>query len=99
MDKRKYNGGKRAGAGRKSKDQAQSLIEALDRIVDGDKAIEVLKELIREGDIRALQLYLNYRYGKPKESVDVTQFVEQPLFEDVPEDYSSSEDTEARQED
>lgn len=99
MDKRKYNGGKRAGAGRKSKDQEQSLIEALDRIVDGDKAIEVLKELISEGDIRALQLYLNYRYGKPKESVDVTQFVEQPLFEDVPEDYSSTEDTEARQED
>jgi hypothetical protein len=75
------------------------LIEALDRIVDGDKAIEVLKQLIGEGDIRALQLYLNYRYGKPKESVDVTQFVEQPLFLDVPEDYSSTEDTEAQQED
>lgn len=99
MDKRKYNGGKRAGAGRKPKDQEQSLKEALDRIVDGDKAIEVLKELISEGDIRALQLYLNYRYGKPKESVDVTQFVEQPLFEDVPEDYSGTEDTEAKQED
>jgi hypothetical protein len=42
---------------------------------------------------------LNYRYGKPKESVDVTQFVEQPLFLDVPEDYSSTEDTEAQQED
>jgi hypothetical protein len=93
------HGGKRIGAGRKPKDQEQSLIEALDRIVDGDKAIEVLKQLIGEGDIRALQLYLNYRYGKPKESVDVTQFVEQPLFEDVPEDYSSSEDTEAKQED
>ena len=93
------HGGKRIGAGRKPKDQEQSLIEALDRIVDGEKAIEVLKELISEGDIRALQLYLNYRYGKPKESVDVTQFVEQPLFEDVPEDYSSTEDTEARQED
>jgi hypothetical protein len=93
------HGGKRIGAGRKPKDQEQSLIEALDRIVDGDKAIEVLKQLIGEGDIRALQLYLNYRYGKPKESVDVTQFVEQPLFLDVPEDYSSTEDTEAQQED
>jgi hypothetical protein len=93
------HGGKRIGAGRKPKDQEQSLIEALDRIVDGDKAIEVLKQLIGEGDIRALQLYLNYRYGKPKESVDVTQFVEQPLFLDEAEDYSSTEDTEAQQED
>jgi hypothetical protein len=25
-----------------------------------------------DGDMRALQLYFNYRYGKPKESIDVT---------------------------
>ena len=53
----------------------------------------------RKGDVNAYRALLDSGYGKPKESVDVTQFVEQPLFEDVPEDYSSSEDTEARQED
>ena len=53
----------------------------------------------RKGDVNAYRALLDSGYGKPKESVDVTQFVEQPLFEDVPEDYSSTEDTEAKQED
>jgi hypothetical protein len=30
-----------------------------------------LGELVTKGDMRALQLYLSYRYGKPKESVDI----------------------------
>ena len=29
------------------------------------------KNLVTKGDIRALQLYLSYRYGKPKESIDL----------------------------
>tara|TARA_R110000803_G_scaffold199513_1_gene263588 strand:- start:11 stop:301 length:291 start_codon:yes stop_codon:yes gene_type:complete len=93
MDKRKNNGGSRQGAGRKPKAQELDLIESLDRLITNDKVIEVLRELVYGGDIRALQLYLNYRYGKPKETVDITQFIEQPLFLDVSEDHSDTEAT------
>tara|TARA_B100000768_G_scaffold115010_1_gene106454 strand:+ start:657 stop:956 length:300 start_codon:yes stop_codon:yes gene_type:complete len=99
MDKRINNGGARKGAGRKPKAQEQDLIESLDNIIDLKQAIEVLKELVYGGDLRAMQLFLNYRFGKPKETVDITQFVEQPLFLDVSEDYSNTEDTEAQQAD
>jgi ribosomal protein S26 len=80
MDKRKNNGGKREGAGRKSKSEEMQLIEMLNKHIDKDKAIKVLKEKIDEGDFKALQMYMNYMYGKPKETKDVTINAEQPLF-------------------
>jgi len=80
MDKRKNNGGKREGAGRKSKSEEMQLIEMLNKHIDKDKAIKVLKEKIDEGDFKALQLYMNYMYGKPKETKDFTINAEQPLF-------------------
>ena len=71
MDNRKNNGGARQGAGRKRKAIEQKLIERLDAIIDKDEAISKLGELVAKGDMRAVQLYLSYRYGKPKESVDI----------------------------
>jgi hypothetical protein len=64
-------GGSRQGAGRKPKAQEQKLIERLDNLIDKDEAIGKLGELVRKGDMRAIQAYLSYRYGKPKESVDI----------------------------
>jgi DUF2075 family protein len=66
------HGGKREGAGRKPKAQEQKLIERLDAIIDKDEAITKLGELVSKGNMRAVQLYFNYRYGKPKESVDIS---------------------------
>lgn len=71
MDGRRNNGGHKT-AGRKPKDVEGKLIERLDAIIDKDEAIEILQNKIHSGDMRALQLYFNYRYGKPKESIDVT---------------------------
>ena len=71
MDKRANNGGARQGAGRKTKQQEHKLIERLDAIIDKDEALSKLGELVSKGDMRAVQLYLSYRYGKPKESVDI----------------------------
>tara|TARA_R110000782_G_scaffold7888_2_gene26220 strand:+ start:1098 stop:1367 length:270 start_codon:yes stop_codon:yes gene_type:complete len=71
MDNRKNNGGARKGAGRKPKADEVKLIERLDAIIDKDEAVGKLGELVTKGDIRALQLYLSYRYGKPKESIDL----------------------------
>jgi hypothetical protein len=81
MDKRKNNGGKREGAGRKSKSEEMQLIEMLNKHIDKNEAIKVLKAKIDEGDFKALQLYMNYMYGKPKETKDVTINTEQPLFD------------------
>jgi len=71
MDNRKNNGGAREGAGRKPKAQEQKLIERLDAIIDSDEALSQLGKLVAKGDLRAIQLYLSYRYGKPKESIDL----------------------------
>ena len=71
MDNRKNNGGARKGAGRPAKADEVKLIERLDSIIDKDEAVGKLGELVTKGDIRALQLYLSYRYGKPKESIDL----------------------------
>ena len=65
------HGGHRNGAGRKPKAQEQKLIERLDNIIDEDEVLQVLKQLIKDGDLRAVQLYLSYRRGKPKDTMDL----------------------------
>ena len=76
-------GGSRQGAGRKPKAQEQKLIERLDAIIDKDEALSKLGELVAKGDMRAVQLYLSYRYGKPKEmqQIDVNTKVNIPVID------------------
>ena len=71
MDKRINNGGARNGAGRKPKVDELKLAEKLDNLIDSDIVVKKLGELVAKGDIRALQLYFNYRYGRPKEKIDI----------------------------
>jgi len=49
----------------------------------------------RKGDARAYSELMNSAYGKAKESVDMRQFIEQPLFLDVQENDSDTEDPKA----
>jgi len=74
MDKRKYNGGhSTAGkAGRKPKADELKIIEKMDLAIDADNVLIKLKELIEKGNLQAIKLYLQYRYGQPKEQIDVT---------------------------
>ena len=81
MDKRKNNKGHVGKAGRKSKADEMHLLERLDNHIDNDEAIKLLKAKMDEGDFKALQLYMNYYYGKPKETKDVNINSEQPLFD------------------
>ena len=82
MDKRKYNKGTKGNkGGRPSKAEEQQLIEMLDKHIDRDDVFQVLKRKIKDGDFKAIQLYFNYLYGKPKETKDVTINTEQPLFD------------------
>ena len=69
-------GGYRQGSGRKSKAHEQKLIEKLDNVIEEVEVLETLKQLIINGDLRAVQLYFNYRYGKPKNSVDLNTSTE-----------------------
>lgn len=80
MDGRKNNGGHKT-AGRKSKAEEMQLIEMLNKHIDKDEAIKKLKAMIDEGDFKAIQLYMNYMYGKPKETKDISITSEQPLFD------------------
>jgi hypothetical protein len=64
------HGGKREGAGRKSKEEEAKLIEKLSPL--DNYAFEALKKGLQQDKNWAVKLYFEYRYGKPKESLDVT---------------------------
>lgn len=71
-DKRKNNGGHstKGFAGRKPKADELKFISKLDNIIDSDDAIKKLKQLIQDDNFNALKLYLEYRFGKPKEVIE-----------------------------
>lgn len=71
MDGRVNNGGHKT-AGRKPKSDELQLVEALDKHIDQEEVYKTLQKLIKDGNIRAIQLYMNYRHGKPKENVTLS---------------------------
>ena len=80
-DGRKNNGGAREGAGRKPKADEQKLVERLSPY--DDEALNVLIEAVRDKEKWAVQMFFNYRYGRPVETQRVFNIEEQPLFPDV----------------
>lgn len=77
------HGGKRKGAGRKPKADELKLIEHLDNIIDSDVALKKLHQLILDDNFNALKLYLEYRFGKPKETIDNTHSFEGVSLKDL----------------
>ena len=71
MDK-KQRGGPRPNSGRPPKIQEVKLIEAMDRICVPEKIWEALLMKWAQGDTNALKLWLSYRFGLPKQQIDVT---------------------------
>ena len=91
-DGRVNNGAKKGenrGAGRKPKADELKLIESLDRYVNPDKAFTMLAKLIDEGDKHALKMWMEYRFGKPKEVV--TQINIDAEIEDIDYEELSTE--------
>lgn len=74
------HGGKRPGAGRKPKAEEVKLVERLSPLEDD--ALAALAEGVKSGDIKWVQLYLNYYLGKPKETKDISINEDVPLFVD-----------------
>lgn len=63
-------GGARPGAGRKPKSEEIELIERLSPM--DAVALKKLKEGVNNGEFAYLKLFMEYRFGKPKETVNVT---------------------------
>ena len=66
----KQHGGIREGAGRPTKASEIKLIEKLDKHIKQDEVIKVMKKMIDQGNFPALKLYMEYRFGKPKEVIE-----------------------------
>jgi hypothetical protein len=71
MDKKK-RGGPRPNSGRPPKILEIKLIEQLDAICVPEKIWEALLYKCQQGDTNALKLWLSYRFGLPKQQIDVT---------------------------
>lgn len=73
MDKRKNNKGTKGNnGGRPPKADEIKLIEQMDGILHPDDVWIKVAEKVAGGDMNAAKLWLEYRYGKPKQSVDHT---------------------------
>jgi hypothetical protein len=73
-DLRKHNGGHstKGYAGRKSNSEQIKLAQQMDAIEIPDTLWRILADKVKEGDTQAIKIWLEYRYGKPKQYTDVT---------------------------
>jgi NADPH-dependent ferric siderophore reductase len=65
-------GGATPGAGRKPKIDEIKVIEQMDAIAVPAQAWKALWAKVEEGDIQAIKTWLSYRFGMPKQQLDVT---------------------------
>jgi hypothetical protein len=64
------HGGKREGAGRKPKTEEQNIIEQMDSIMELSDLFTKLSNNINNGETKAIELWLKYRVGLPKQIID-----------------------------
>jgi hypothetical protein len=67
------NGGKREGAGRKSKAEELGLNELMDSIGPSEAVLKAVYELATgpKKNTEAQKIWLSYKFGKPKETVNL----------------------------
>jgi len=54
-----------------SKADEIAIIEKMDAVMVPDKAWQALAEKVKENDIPAVKLWLAYRYGNPKDTLNL----------------------------
>jgi len=64
-------GGARPGAGRKPKSDEKSIIDRMDAVMAPSEVWEVLAKLVKGGDAPSIKVWLNYRFGMPKQQMSV----------------------------
>jgi hypothetical protein len=65
----RQHGGKRQGAGRKPRALELKAAENLRAVLEDDFVITKLAEKVEAGDMRAIELWLGYIYGKPNQNI------------------------------
>lgn len=63
------HGGNREGAGRKPKSDELKMIEDMDASKITIEVWQKLAEKVDAGDVAAIKLWLEYRFGKPKQLI------------------------------
>lgn len=66
------HGGRRPNSGRKRKSDEVALIQNMDATLAPIEAWQALAKKVQQGDTQAIKTWLAYRYGQPKQSVDLT---------------------------
>lgn len=79
MSKERNWGGKREGAGRPKMEETLRIRDLMDKHIDPDFVAQRLFDRIDNGDQRAIELYLKYRVGLPKQEIDLTSTSEVDL--------------------
>jgi hypothetical protein len=69
---KKQRGGPRPNSGRPPKIQEIKLIEQMDSLCVPDQIWKALLYKCEQGDTNAIKLWLSYRFGLPKQQIDVT---------------------------
>jgi hypothetical protein len=64
-------GGARPGAGRKSKADEIKYLEEMDKTMPVKDVFEKLAALVEGGDTNAIKIWLNYRLGLPKQTMEL----------------------------
>lgn len=64
-------GGKRPNSGRKPKADEIKVIEQMDAALAPSDAWEALANRVAKGDVQAIKLWLSYRFGQPKQDVNL----------------------------
>ena len=73
-DGQQYNsnwGGARANAGRPKKEYIENVKEIMSEHIDQDMVMQKLGELINKGDYRAIEMFMKYVHGTPKQTMDL----------------------------
>ena len=66
-------GGSRANSGRPTNGEVLNIRSIMDEHIDVDVVMQKLLERIESGDQRAIELFLKYRAGMPKQEIDIHQ--------------------------
>jgi len=70
MEDKKKHGGARPNSGRLKKDEVINLIETMDAISVPDTVWKMLYAKVLDSDVNAIKIWLSYRYGMPKQTID-----------------------------
>ena len=70
-DGRKNNGGPRPNSGRPKKADEITMIQRMDATLAPDEVWQALADKVLKKDTQAIKCWLGYRYGQPKQSVQL----------------------------